>query len=213
MAARARASVSRRSWLRRVELFGEGAGAGGVAGEEELDDVGGDVHAAGGVDAGGEAEADLGGGGWLVERELGELHEGAQAGLDGVGERGEAEGGDGAVFAGEGDGVGDGGDGDELEEGGEEDAVGAGLEGCGVGGERRGGEEQGVGEFEGDGGAAEVLVGVGAAGLGGVDDGEAVGECAVAGVGEVVVGDDEVEARGRGLRRLRRRRGCRCRRR
>jgi hypothetical protein len=34
-----------------VELFGEGLGADGVAGEEEFDDVGGDVHAAGGVDA------------------------------------------------------------------------------------------------------------------------------------------------------------------
>ena len=32
-----------------------------------------------------------------------------------------------------------------------------------------------MGEFEGDGGSAEILVGVGAAGLGGVDDGEASG--------------------------------------
>ncbi len=50
-----------------VELVGELVGAGGVAGEEELDDVGGDVHAAGGVDAGCEAEADLGGG-WAAGR-------------------------------------------------------------------------------------------------------------------------------------------------
>ena len=169
-----------------VELFGEELGVGWVAGEKELDDVGGDVHAAGGVDAGGYAEADFGGGWRAVEGELGDLHEGAEAGLAGVGEFAKAEKGDGAVLAGEGDGVGDGGDGGELEEGGEGFGVEAlaGFGGFGVG------LEEGLRELEGDGGSAEVLVGVGAVGLGWVEDGEGFGE---AFVGKVVVGDDEVE--------------------
>ncbi len=62
--------------------------------------------------------------GRLVEGECGDLHERAQAGLDGVAELAQAERDDGAVFAGELDGVGDGGDGDELEEAGEQDGRG-----------------------------------------------------------------------------------------
>ena len=99
-----------------VEFLGQFLRAAGVTGEEELDYVAGDVHAAGGVDAGGDAEAYFGGGGGAVEGDLGDLHEGAQAGLDGVAELAEAEGYDGSVFAGEWDGVGDGGDGYQLEE-------------------------------------------------------------------------------------------------
>ena len=75
---------------------------------------------------------------------------------------------------------------------------GAGAERGGVGGERSGGEQKRVGEFEGDGGSAEVFVGVGAAGLVGVDDGEGVGNAADL-VGQMVVGDDEVEAEGAGF--------------
>ena len=45
----------------------------------------------------------------------------------------------------------------------------------------RGGEQECVGELEGDGCAAEMLVGVGAVGLGGIDDGEAVGDLLVVG--------------------------------
>ena len=77
----------------------------------------GDVHAAGGVDTRGEAEADLVCGGGAVQGDFGDLHEGAEARLNGVGELAQADGDDGAILAGEGDGVGDGGDGDELEEG------------------------------------------------------------------------------------------------
>ena len=55
-----------------------------------------------------------------------------------------------------------------------------------------------MGEFEGYGGSAEIFVGVGAVGLGGVDYGDGVGD-AEGYVGEVVVGDDEVEAEGFGL--------------
>ena len=65
---------------------------------------------------------------------LRDLHEGAEAGLDGVAEFAQAEGGDDAVFAGERDGVGDGGDGDELEEGGDEACVLRRCVGFGVGG-------------------------------------------------------------------------------
>ena len=45
-----------------VELFGERLCAVRLARGEEFDDVGGDVHAAGGVDARGDAEADVDGG-------------------------------------------------------------------------------------------------------------------------------------------------------
>ena len=103
-----------------VEFFGEGLGDGGIAGEEEFDYVAGDVHAAGCVDTGSYAEAYLGGSWGAVEGDLGDLHEGAQPWLDGVAELTEAEGDDGAVFAGERDGVGYGGDGYQLEEGGDE---------------------------------------------------------------------------------------------
>jgi hypothetical protein len=53
------ASASRRSVLRRSSLEASSVGAGGVAGGEELDDFGGDVHAAGGVDARAEAESEV----------------------------------------------------------------------------------------------------------------------------------------------------------
>ena len=186
------------SLVQGVEFDGEFLRTGGVAGEEELDYVGGNVHAAGGIDSGSKSEADFGCGGGTVERNLGELHQGAQARLDGVCKGGEADGGDGAVFSSERDGVGDGGDGDEFEEGRDKHATGAGAEGGRVGGERRGGFEEGLGEFVGDGGSAEVLVGVEAVGLGGVDDGEAVGKGRRV-VGEMVVGDDEVEAEDAGF--------------
>ena len=174
MASRAAASVARRrSLLRSSSLVARARARDRVAGKKELDDIGGDIHAACGVDAGCDAKADLRSGGSAVEGEVGNLHEGAEAGLDRVGELAQAEHGEGAVFAGEGDGVGNGGDGDELEEAGEKALVEVALllGGGGVGG------QQGVGELEGYGGAAKVLVGVRAAGLGGVDDGDGFWEC------------------------------------
>ncbi len=78
----------------------------------------------------------------------------------------ETEGGEDAVFAGERDGVGDGGDGDQLEEAREQAGVEVSGRSGGVGLGLSVGEEQGVCEFEGDGGAAERFEGVGAAGLG-----------------------------------------------
>ncbi len=106
-----------------VEFLCEFGGAGWVFREEEFDDFAGDVHATGGVDAGGEAEAYFGRGGGAVDGDLRDLHEGAEAGLDGVAEFAQAEGGDDAVFSFERNGVGDGGDGDEFEEGGDEAAL------------------------------------------------------------------------------------------
>ena len=58
--------------------------------------------------------------------------------------------------------------------------------------------QQRVRELEGDAGAAEMLVRVGAAGLRGVDDRDGFGNAFDA-VGQVVVGDDEVEAERFGL--------------
>ena len=183
-----------------VEFFGEGAGKGGVAGEKHFDDVGGDVHAAGGVDARSDAEADVEGGDGAGEVDVGELHEGAEAGLRGLAELVEAKRGDGAVFAGERDGVGDRGDGEELEEAGEELFADAGefFGRCTAGAVGCGRLKDGLCELEGDGGSAELFVGIGAAGLVGVEDGEGLGD-AGAGVGKVVVGDDEVEAEAGGF--------------
>ena len=185
-----------------VELFGESLGADGVAGEEELYDVTGDIHAARGVDTGCEAKGNFGGSGGAVEGELGDVHKGAEAGLDGVAELAEAEPGDGSVFTVEGHGVGDCGDGYELEERGEDDGAETGAGDGGVGLRLGVGGEEGVRELEGDGGSAEALVRVRAVGLGWVDDGKGFGDAGDL-VGEVVVGDDEVEGRGLWLHRRR----------
>ena len=64
--------------------------------------------------------------------------------------------------------------------------------GCRLGVVAGRGFEQCLGEFEGDGGAAEVLARVGAVRLVGIEDGEGW-RCAVHVVGKVVVGDDEVD--------------------
>ena len=175
------------------ELGGEFVGAGCVAGGEELDDFGGDVHAAGGVDARGEAEGDveagdlLGGG---IERGGGE--EGAEAGAGGLTESTEAERGDDTVFTAQGDGIGDGGDGGHFKEAGQ--GFFAGTDGVAP-------FQNGLGELEGDGGAAEGFFRVSAAGLVGVENGEGVGD-GVRGFEEVMVGDDEVEAESAGCFRF-----------
>ncbi len=70
--------------------------------------------------------------------------------------------------------------------------------GFGVFGGLGGGEQERVGEFEGDGCAAEGFEGVGAVCLGGIEDGDGFGD-ADGDVGKVVVGDDEVEAEGFGF--------------
>ena len=83
-----------------LEFGGELGGAVRVARGKELDDVGGHVHAAGGVDARREAEGDVEAGelfGCGIERGRGK--ERAQAGAHGTAQLAQAEGGDGAVFA------------------------------------------------------------------------------------------------------------------
>ncbi len=169
-----------------LELGGELAGAGGVAGGEELDDFCCDVHAAGGVDAGAETEAEIVAGDFLAGGiELGDGHEGAKAGPGGFAELANASGGEDAILSAEGDGVGDGSDGDHFEKGREDFAAGAGFVLA---------FEESLCELEGDGCAAEGFFRVGAAGLVGIEDGECVGD-GVAGFGQVMVGDDEVEAK------------------
>ena len=175
----------------------------GVAGGEELDDFRGDVHAAGGVDARGEAEgyveaSDLFGGG--VEGGGGE--EGAESDAGGTAQLTQAEGGDDAVLALERNGVGDGGDGGHFEEAGQGFFAGA----SGVAA-----FEDGLRELERDGCAAEGFLRIGAAGLVGIEDGERDGYRVVR-FGEVVVGDDEVEAEACGRFLLQQKRSCRCRR-
>ncbi len=103
-----------------LEFGGELGGAVRVARGEKLDDVGGDVHAAGGVDARRKAEGDIEAGelfGGGIERGGGE--ERAEAGADGAAQLAQAERGDGAVFAVKRNGVGDGGDGGHLEKAGQ----------------------------------------------------------------------------------------------
>ena len=189
--------------IEAFELGGKFDGAVRVAGGEELDDFRGDVHAAGGVDARGEAEgyveaSDLFGGG--VEGGGGE--EGAEAGAGGTAQFAQAEGGDDAVLALERNGVGDGGDGCHFEEAGQ--SFFAGAHGVAA-------FEDGLRELEGDGCAAEGFLRIAAAGLVGIEDGERDGD-GVIGSGEVVVGDDEVEAEACGRFLLRQRLSCRYRR-
>ena len=180
--------------VERVELLGELGGSLRIPGEKEVDYVGGDVHPPGGVDARSEAETYFRRRGSPVEREFGNLHQGAEAGLDRVREGAETKRDDGSVFAQERDRVGDGRDGDELEEAGDEDVTEAVLFGNRADVRR----EQGVRQFEGDAGPAEMFVRVRAVRLGRVDDGEGFGKSGGA-VGQVVVGDDEVETQGPGF--------------
>jgi len=176
-----------------LEFGGEFGGAVGVAGGEELDDFRGDVHAAGGVDAGGKAEGDVKAGelfGGGVKGGGGE--ERAEAGAGGGTQLTQAKGGDGAIFSAEGDGIGDGGDGGHFEKAGESLFAGAGQVAA---------LEDGLGEFESDGRAAEGFLWVRAVGLIGIEDGEGVGKL-IAGGAEMVVGNDEVEAEAAGSERL-----------
>lgn len=169
-----------------VELFcGDGAGA-EVVGEEHIDGEGGVGEAAGGVDAGAEAEGDVGGFEGLVLVDAGDFGEGLDAGAVGVLDFVEAEGGEDAVFVEERDEVGDGAKGDEVEEFLEVDGVGfwVGLFFEGFG--------EGMGEFEDEADGAEV-------GPGGVRGVEYVGvdEDGVfwgGFFGLVVVDDDDVDA-------------------
>ena len=91
----------------------------------------------------------------------------AQAGAGGAAQFAQAEGGDDAIFAVERNGVGDGGDGGHLEKAGQ--GFFAGARGVAA-------LEQGLGELERDGRAAEGFFRVGAAGLVGIEDGERVRE-------------------------------------
>ena len=165
--ASAAASVSRRSRFRRSSLAASSAARIGVAGAEQLDDFGGYVHAAGGVDARGEAEGDVEAGDLLcggIERGGGE--EGAQSSAGGVAQLAQAERGDGAIFAAERNGIGDGGDGGHLEKAGQ---------GFFAGASRVAALEHSLGELESDGCAAERFFRIGATGLVGIENGEGVG--------------------------------------
>src|SRR6188472_1617706 len=85
--------------IQLIELVGERAGAFDVARGEELDDFGGDVHAASGVDARADAEANIAG----SERatcgvELRDIKQGAQTRVDRATQAGDAKRGDDAVL-------------------------------------------------------------------------------------------------------------------
>ena len=120
MAARAEASVSRRSRFRRSSLLASSCGAGSIAGAEEFDDFRGHIHPAGGVDARREAEGDietgerLGGG---IKLSRGEQC--AQTGADGTAQLAQAESGDDSILTMERNSIGDGGDGGHLEKAGQ----------------------------------------------------------------------------------------------
>ena len=193
-----------------IELGGKIGSAMGVARGEKLDDVGGDVHAAGGVDARGEAEGDVEAGELLRGGvECGGGEERAETCANGTAQLAQAEGGDGTIFAAEGNGVGDGSDGRHLEK--TRQRLLAGADGIAA-------LEQRLRELERDGGAAEGFLRVGAAGLIGIEDSERGGNGVVDGATphgrrpvwpkwrpgsgrQVMVGDDEVEAEAaRGFR-------------
>ena len=167
-----------------LEFGGKHGGACRIAGCEEFDDLGGNVHAAGGIDARCETEGDIeagelfGGG-----IESGDGEEGAESGANGGTQLAEAEGGDDPVLAFERYGVGDGGDGGHFEKAGEDFVAQA---------DRIMAGENGLRKLERNGCAAERFFRIGAVGLVGIEDGECVGDGVVR-LAEVMVGDDEVE--------------------
>ena len=109
--------------------------------------------------------------------------------MDRVGKLAQTERSNDAVLAGERYGVCNGSDGDQFEEAGDQCfAQALLLRGC-----RGMGSEQGVRELEGHAGSAKILIRVRAAGLVGVEDRDGLRD-AFALVGEVVVGDDQVQA-------------------
>ncbi len=171
-----------------VELLGDGLGAVRRGGEEEVYDVAGVSHAAGGVDAGADLEADLASGGRLAGRNARDIEQGAEAGIGGAIEAEKSVMDEDAVFAAKGNDVGDGGDGGELHERIEHFALALGR--------HRGGEKESFGELEGNTCTAEVLIGVRAAGLIGIDDSDGGRDF---GFGEVMVRDDDVDAEGAGM--------------
>ena len=186
--------------IEAIELPGQLSRAGRVACKQQLDHVVRYVHASGGVDARRDAEANLGRGRRAVQRNLRQLHQRAQAGLHGIGKRGKTQSRNRPVFADERNGVRNRGNGHQLEERGEQYTASARAEGGRVRGERCGGVEQRLRQLECDGGPAQVLVGIGAAGLRGIDNSQRVGNRRA--VGRVVVGDDEVERKRARLDRL-----------
>ncbi len=149
---------------------------------------------------GARSEADLGRGGRAVQRNLRQLHQRAQAGLHGIGQRRKTHGRNRPVFAGQRHGVRDRGDGHQLEERGQQHAAGARAEGVGIRRQRRGGGQQRLRQLERNRRSAQVLVGIGTSRLRGIYDCQRVGDCRA--VGRVVVGDDEVEAERARLRGL-----------
>ena len=155
------------------------AGADGIARGEELDDLGGDIHAAGGVDARADAEADVSGGERTTRGvELRYVEERTQAGIHGTAQAVDAEARDDAVLAQQRHGIGDGGDHQHLEEGRQQLLAGALRVYC---------FEQRLGQLECHARAAEVLAGIGAVGLVGIED----GECASAGPSPLPAGDGQ----------------------
>jgi hypothetical protein len=150
--------------IETLQLVGELGGAGSVTGAEQFNDVGGNVHAAGGVDAGREAEGDIEAGDRLGCRiELGCGEECAEACSDRLAQFAQAQGGDHAILATERNGIGDGGDGGHFEETWEQLVSGAmGVVTL----------EQGLREFERDGRAAERFLGIAAVVLIGIEDGQ-----------------------------------------
>ena len=159
-----------------VEFLGEVEGEAAAVGVEGFEGVFGHVHAAGGIDARADAEADVHGGGVAIH--AGDFLEGFEAGVEGEREAFEAVADEKAVFRDHRDDIGDGGDGDEVEEFLEVEGGFAGF-------------EEGVAEFEGNTGGAEVGE-FGAAFR--VDEGVAVGACVWEGL--VVIDDDDIDALG-----------------
>jgi hypothetical protein len=167
-----------------LELGGQFGGADGVARGKKLDNIGGHVHAAGGVDARGEPEGDVEAGELLVGGvEPGCGEEGAQPGAGWMAQLTQAQRGDGSIFSVKRHRIGDGGDGSHFEKAGQDFFASAG---------RIAALEQGLGEFESDGRTAERFFRISAAMLVGIENRMGAGN-GVIGFGQMMIGDDEVE--------------------
>ena len=84
IASSALASVARLSSFSRFSFSASSVARVGIAGQKQIDDIAGDVHPSGGIDARRQPKPDLRCRGCAIRRNLSYLHQGSQARLDGV---------------------------------------------------------------------------------------------------------------------------------
>ena len=182
-----------------VEFAGQLAGTRRIFHAEKFDHIAGYIHAAGGIDAGRDTKPNFGGSGRAIRRNLRDFEQRFQSGIHRVAQCIQTEFGEDTIFAGERNRIGDGGDRRNFHKR-QQQLV---LIFVAVPGTEAA-LHQALREFEGHARAAELLVGILASRLVGIDYGQCLGHAV--GTGEVMISDDEIHAQA--VRRFRRREGA-----